>query len=93
VDADDRRGGAEVGQVAHDEGHGGFDLFAGRVAGDGEAFEAEDAEVSPAGGEIGIGDFGDAGEGHDFIIDSRGAGWIHSRLFVRLVEAGFGATA
>ena len=82
-----------VQKVADGEGDGGLDRLAGRVARGGESFEAEDAEVAPAGGEIGIGYFGDAGEGHNFIIDSRGAGWIHSRLFVRLVEAGFGATA
>jgi hypothetical protein len=72
VDADD--GGCGV-DVAHDEGDGGFDanLWDGDVvvAGEGvfdEALEAEDAEVSPAGGEVGIGYFGYAGEGHDFII-------------------------
>ena len=68
MDADDGRRGVDV---AHDEGDGGFDAAAGcgmaALQGSGsvdEAFEAEDAEVSPAGGEVGVGDLADAGEGH-----------------------------
>ena len=48
--------------VAHDEGDGAFDAARGGgdavVAGFGvvdDAFEAEDAEMSPAGGEVGVG--------------------------------------
>jgi len=85
VDADDGgRGGVEGGglEVAHDEGYGRLNGFAGGITGGGEAFKAEDAEVSPTGGEVGIGDLGDAGEGHDFIIDSRGVRWIQSGLLV-----------
>ena len=53
VDADD--GGSGV-DVSHDEGNGGLTGLAGGIAGGGEALEAEDAEVAPAGGEVGIGD-------------------------------------
>ena len=74
VDADDGRGWPSVGrgrfEVAHGEGYGGFDGFAGGVAGLGDAFEAEDAEVSPAGGEVCVGDFGEAEEGHTWSLDS-----------------------
>ena len=79
VDADD--GGsyfsvfAGVVDVAHDEGDGGFDADGGRgdgvVAGLGcfpDGFKAEDAELSPAGGEVGIGELAYAGEGHGWII-------------------------
>jgi len=50
--------------VAHDEGYGRFEGLAGRVSGDRDALEAEDAEVSPAGGEVGFGNLGDTGERH-----------------------------
>jgi hypothetical protein len=53
--------------VPHDEGDGAFDGFARGVAGDWDAFEAEDAEVSPAGGEVGFGNFGDAGYRHGYL--------------------------
>ena len=72
VDADDGRRGVDV---AHDEGDGGLDAAGGRgegvVAGLGvgdDAFEAEDAEVSPAGGEVGIGELAYGFEGHGLII-------------------------
>ena len=72
VDADD--GGLGV-DVSHDEGDGGFDADGGGgdgvVAGLGGCnggFKAEDAEVSPAGGEVGIGELAYAGEGHGCII-------------------------
>lgn len=35
-----------------------------------DALEAEDAEVAPAGGEVGVGDLAYAGEGHRAIIRS-----------------------
>ncbi len=86
VDADQRRGfGVEV---AHGERDGVFDGAAVgvgvEVARLGEAFEAEDAEVSPAGGEVGIGDLANGNERHNSIIDSRGRedswGWRGQRL-------------
>ncbi len=61
--------------VAHDEGHGGFDAAGGcrngvvaaaRMVDD--AFEAEDAEVSPAGGKVGFGYLADDGKRHLSII-------------------------
>jgi hypothetical protein len=77
VDADERgRSIRSGGEVAHDEGYGGFDGLVRRGAGFGEAFEAEDAECAPAGGEVGIGDLADCNEGHDCIIDSPGEGRI-----------------
>jgi len=80
VDADDGGGfkfrRARV-EIAEGEGDGGFDGFSCGIAGDGEGFEAEDAEVSPTGGEVRIGDLGDAGERHSFIIDSVAGGRIH----------------
>ncbi len=69
-----RMGGGGI-DVAHDEGDGRFDADGG--SGDGvvtglgglaDAFEAKDAEVSPAGGEVGIGEFADACERHGLII-------------------------
>ena len=72
VDADDGRSGVDVTQ---DESDGRLDATRGRwnslITGFGsidDAFEAEDAEVSPTGREVGIGDFGHAGEGHSWII-------------------------
>jgi hypothetical protein len=59
VDADERGGLAWGVEVAEGEGYGLFDGLAGGVAGLGEAFEAEDAEVAPAGGEVGVGDLAD----------------------------------
>ena len=85
VDPDD--GGSAM-DVAHDEGHGGFGADDGGrdvvVAGGGvfnDAFEAEDAELPPAGGEVGFGYFCQAGERHDFIIRFGAHGdWIRDRL-------------
>ncbi len=61
--------------VAHDQGYGRFGADGGGrdvvIAGGGvfdEALEAEDAELSPAGGEVGFGYFCHTGERHDFII-------------------------
>jgi len=54
VDADDGRMRMDV---AHDERESAFDGLAVGLAWVGEAFEAEDAEVSPASGEVCIGDF------------------------------------
>ena len=72
VDADDGRRGVDV---AHDQGYGGFGADGGGgdvvVAGSGvvdDALEAEDAELSPAGGEVGFGYFGNACERHGLII-------------------------
>jgi hypothetical protein len=72
VDTDDGGGGVDV---AHDESYGGFDADGrggdGVVAGEGifdEALEAEDAELTPAGGEVGIGYFGNACKRHSLII-------------------------
>lgn len=60
--------------VAHDEGDGALERLAVGFAGLREAFEAEDTEVTPAGGEVGIRDLRDAYERHSSIIDSRG--WL-----------------
>ncbi len=76
VDADDGR--CRV-QIAHDEGHGGFRTGEGggqigvaglRIVDD--ALKAQDAEVSPAGGKVGIGELAYGEEGHGVII---GAGF------------------
>jgi hypothetical protein len=67
VDADDGRSGLKV---AHGEGDGRLDGLTVGVAGLGEALEAENAELSPAGGEGGIGDLANGYEGHGSIIDS-----------------------
>ena len=83
VDADDGRVGLAVWaggvEVAHDEGDCGFGAgerggevgVAGGWIGD-DALEAEDAEVSPAGGEVGVGDLANVREaggfGHRWII-------------------------
>ena len=85
VDADQRRGfGVEV---AHGERDGVFDLAAVgvgvEVARLGEAFKAEDAEVSPAGGEVGIGDLANGNERHNNIIDSREGGKIHAARWAK----------
>jgi hypothetical protein len=61
--------------IAHDEGDGSFDsgcgcgdrIIAGLRSFD-DALESEDAEVSPAGREVGIGYFAHRGEGHGLII-------------------------
>ena len=82
VDADDGRIGGAVGtdglEIAHDEGNGGFGAGErggeGGVAGFGighDAFEAQDAEVAPAGGEVGVGDLAYISEAGGF-----GHGWI-----------------
>jgi hypothetical protein len=90
VDAND--GGGAV-DVAHDEGDRAFDAsYRGRngvVAGLGtvnDALEAEDAEGSPAGGEIGVGYLVDCGKGHLFLIIRLRAhrDWI--RLGVRAMQ-------
>ena len=72
VDADD---GWSCVDVSHDESDGGFDTLVGGwegiVAGLGvvdDALEAEDAEMTPAGGEVGVGNLADRGEGHEVII-------------------------
>ncbi len=75
VDADERSFGAGV-EVAEGEGYGLFDGLAGGIAGLGEALEAEDAEVSPAGGEVGVGYLADCNERHSTSIDSRGRAGI-----------------
>ena len=78
VDADQ---GRAIAQIAHGEGDGVLDGAAigvrVQVARLGEAFKAVDAEVSPAGGEVGIGDLADGDERHNSIIDSRAGGKIH----------------
>ncbi len=89
VDADDGRGAG--GDVAHDERDGGFDANCGRwecfVAGlrifDG-AFEAEDAEVTPARGEVGIGHLANREKRHRLIIRMLAGGVsVRKRLRVR----------
>jgi hypothetical protein len=75
VDADQGDAGVEV---AHGEGNGAFDVFQGRVAGLGDALEAENAEMSPTGREIGVGDLSDVAVLHGMSIDSRGGGAILS---------------
>ena len=78
VDADDGRRGVDV---SEHQGDGGLDALLRRgVVGGGrfgafeDAFEAQDAEVSPARGKVGFGYFADIVEGHNNIIDSRGWG-------------------
>ena len=78
VDADQGRGGVDV---AHDEGDEAFRLRGGFVAGraagrrlGGQALKAEDAEGSPAGGEVSLGDLGDGVETHGFILRGSGRG-------------------
>lgn len=76
VDADEGWGGVDV---AHDEGDEAFNLrgrgrvwrAAGKRLG-GLALKAENAEMAPAGGEVSLGDLGDAGECHEFIVRGRG---------------------
>ena len=58
-------------EVPHDEGNGAFDGAARWVAGLRHAFKAEDAELAPTCGEVGIGDFGDAEQRHSTTIDSQ----------------------
>ncbi len=78
VDANDRRCRGPVGRgrvdVAHDEGDGGFQGLAGGVAWLRNAFEAEDAEGPPAGGEVGVGDLGEAKQRHGMSLDSGARG-------------------
>ena len=67
-------GGVGV-DVAHHQGDGGLDaagrrgdlVIAGLGIGD-DALEAKDAEVSPASGEVGIGELAHGIEGHRLII-------------------------
>ena len=60
-----------------------------------EALEAEDAEVSPAGGEVGFGYFCYAGERHDFDYTFRcswsigfAMGWVRCRRIADCACAG-----
>jgi hypothetical protein len=81
MDADDGRSGVNV---SEDKRDGGLDALLRRgvvkggrprVSGIGDrqdAFEAEDAEVCPAGREVGFGHFADTVKRHNSIIDSRG---------------------
>ena len=101
VDADDRGLGVDV---SHDEGDCGFYADGGGgdgvVAGLGSCdggFEAENAELSPAGGEVGIGELAYAGEGHGWIIRLRlhknwmAGGWGLMQLVTLLgIAGGFG---
>lgn len=70
MDADQRGRGVDV---AHHESDG-FLALSGRAGTAGRAlrriraFESKNAEASPAGREVGIGDFADRGEGHVAII-------------------------
>jgi hypothetical protein len=81
VDADERgdafSGGGGGVEVADGEGDGGVDALkaGGRWGSDG--FKAEDTEVTPAGGEVGVGYFADVVVLHGISIDSRWAGKIH----------------
>src|SRR5581483_2552219 len=68
VNADDRRLRMNV---THDQGDRALNWLAVGLARLREAFETEDAEVSPARGEVGIGDLGYADERHSKIIDSQ----------------------
>lgn len=77
VDADDRgfRSGLGRNDVAHNESNCRLDASCGRgdcvVAGlwtGDDAFEPEDTELSPACGEVGIGELANGFEGHDSII-------------------------
>ncbi len=79
VDADDGRSGLNV---AEDESDGGLDVLLRRgVVGCGgervveNALEAENAEVGPARGKVGVGHFANTVEGHHSIIDSRRVTW------------------
>jgi hypothetical protein len=71
VDADDGRLAMDI---AHDEGDGAFDRFARGIAGLRDAFEAKDAKLTPAGGEVGVSDFGEAEKRHSLRLDEWGAG-------------------
>lgn len=46
--------------VAHHESDRGFELFAGGITGLRDTLKAEDPEMPPAGGEIGVRDLGEA---------------------------------
>jgi len=67
MNADDRGLGVDI---AHDEGDRALDGLAVRLAGLGETFEAENAEVPPARGEVGVGNLRDTNQRHNKIIDS-----------------------
>jgi hypothetical protein len=81
VNADEGRGGVDI---AKDEGNEAFDGGLGwrrvGVAGGWRgvpAFESQDAEVRPAGGKIGLGDFLNAFEWHIFILRCGASGASH----------------
>jgi hypothetical protein len=81
VDAHERRklfsGSRGGGEVAHGEGDGGVDALEASGGGVSDGFKAEDAEVSPAGGEVSVGYFTDVVVLHGTSIDSRAALEIH----------------
>src|SRR5262249_16895464 len=77
VDPDDRRCGVNV---AHHEGDGAFDTlyggWKGVVAGFrgiNDALKAEDSELSPTSGEVGVGYLVDCSKGHLLLIIRLGA--------------------
>ncbi len=81
MDADEWRGGVDV---AHDQGYQAFyaagrvgvlgGLFAAGARGGEVALEPVNAEVSPAGGEVGFGDLEDFCERHGSSLDAMGCG-------------------
>jgi hypothetical protein len=75
VDADERGRGLEV---ADGKGYGGVDALETCGGGFGDGFKAEDAEVSPTGGEVGVSYFTDVVVLHGISIDSRREGKIHA---------------
>ena len=76
MDANEGRGGVDVAEDEGDESfNGGLGWRCAGVAGGWggvQAFESQDAEVRPARGKIGLGDFLNAFEWHTFIL-RRGA--------------------
>jgi hypothetical protein len=70
VDADDWRLCVDI---AHHEGDGALYRLPVGLAWLRQAFEAEDSELPPARGEIGVGNLGDTNKRHNIIIDSRAA--------------------
>jgi hypothetical protein len=85
VDADERgdalAGGGGGVEVTHGEGDGRVDALETGGGGRGDGFEAEDTEVSPAGGEVGVGYFADVVVLHGISIDSLG-GWRDSEVML-----------
>ena len=72
--------GGAAWNVTHDKSDGTFNGTAGRIARLGDALKAQNAELTPAGREVRIGDLGDAEQRHTSSIDSAGWGRIRGSL-------------